>query len=296
MFTGVYCPSITPLQSDGSIDFPAWEAHLERLISGGISGVLIFGSIGEFYALSMEQKKQAIEFVGRVVKGRMQFLIGSGSTKIAEAKELNAYGHEHGADAAVVVSPYYFGPSDALATKYFTELAEASELPIMLYNFPDRTGNDLSPELISTIAAAHPNIVGVKDTVDSAAHTRRVIRDAPDDFSVLSGFDEYYLPNRIAGGQGVLCGLTNVVPEIFGAMHRAYESGDVTAAAQYAGKIAALMSVYEVGDHFIHTIKLLANSMASSKSLTVTTGRTGPKTSSRVIGAPFSTPSSSVGW
>ena len=255
MFTGVYCPSITPLQSDGSIDFPAWEAHLERLISGGISGVLIFGSIGEFYALSMEQKKQAIEFVGRVAKGRMQFLIGSGSTKIAEAKELNAYGYEHGADAAVVVSPYYFGPSDALATKYFTELAEASELPIMLYNFPDRTGNDLSPELISTIAAAHPNIVGVKDTVDSAAHTRRVIRDAPDDFSVLSGFDEYYLPNRIAGGQGVLCGLTNVVPEIFGAMHRAYESGDVTAAAQYAGKIAALMSVYEVGDHFIHTIK-----------------------------------------
>ena len=255
MFTGVYCPSITPLRSDGSIDFPAWEAHLERLISGGISGVLIFGSIGEFYALSMEQKKQAIEFVGRVVKGRMQFLIGSGSTKIAEAKELNAYGHEHGADAAVVVSPYYFGPSDALATKYFTELAEASELPIMLYNFPDRTGNDLSPELISTIAAAHPNIVGVKDTVDSAAHTRRVIRDAPDDFSVLSGFDEYYLPNRIAGGQGVLCGLTNVVPEIFGAMHRAYESGDVAAAAQYAGKIAALMSVYEVGDHFIHTIK-----------------------------------------
>ena len=255
MFTGVYCPSITPLQSDGSIDFPAWEAHLERLISGGISGVLIFGSIGEFYALSMEQKKQAIEFVGRVAKGRMQFLIGSGSTKIAEAKELNAYGYEHGADAAVVVSPYYFGPSDALATKYFTELAEASELPIMLYNFPDRTGNDLSPELISTIAAAHPNIVGVKDTVDSAAHTRRVIRDAPDDFSVLSGFDEYYLPNRIAGGQGVLCGLTNVVPEIFGAMHRAYESGDVTAAAHYAGKIAALMSVYEVGDHFIHTIK-----------------------------------------
>lgn len=255
MFTGVYCPSITPLRSDGSIDFPAWEAHLERLISGGISGVLIFGSIGEFYALSMEQKKQAIEFVGRIVKGRMQFLIGSGSTRIAEAKELNAYGYEHGADAAVVVSPYYFGPSDALATKYFTELAEASELPIMLYNFPDRTGNDLSPKLISTIAAAHPNIVGVKDTVDSAAHTRRVIRDAPDDFSVLSGFDEYYLPNRIAGGQGVLCGLTNVVPEIFGAMHRAYESGDVTAAAQYAGKIAALMSVYEVGDHFIHTIK-----------------------------------------
>lgn len=255
MFTGVYCPSITPLRSDGSIDFPAWEAHLERLISGGISGVLIFGSIGEFYALSMEQKKQAIEFVGRIVKGRMQFLIGSGSTRIAEAKELNAYGYEHGADAAVVVSPYYFGPSDALATKYFTELAEASELPIMLYNFPDRTGNDLSPKLISTIAAAHPNIIGVKDTVDSAAHTRRVIRDAPDDFSVLSGFDEYYLPNRIAGGQGVLCGLTNVVPEIFGAMHRAYESGDVTAAAQYAGKIAALMSVYEVGDHFIHTIK-----------------------------------------
>lgn len=255
MFTGVYCPSITPLRSDGSIDFPAWEAHLERLISGGISGVLIFGSIGEFYALSMEQKKQAIEFVGRIVKGRMQFLIGSGSTRIAEAKELNAYGYEHGADAAVVVSPYYFGPSDALATKYFTELAEASELPIMLYNFPDRTGNDLSPKLISTIAAAHPNIVGVKDTVDSAAHTRRVIRDAPDDFSVLSGFDEYYLPNRIAGGQGVLCGLTNVVPEIFGAMHRAYESGDVAAAAQYAGKIAALMSVYEVGDHFIHTIK-----------------------------------------
>ncbi|MDK4289974.1 dihydrodipicolinate synthase family protein [Corynebacterium pseudodiphtheriticum] len=255
MFTGVYCPSITPFHSDGSIDFQAWEAHLERLISGGISGVLIFGSIGEFYALSMEQKKQAIEFVSQVVQGRMHFFIGSGSTRIEEVKELNAHGLKHRADAAVVVSPYYFGPSDELAVQYFTELADASELPIVLYNFPDRTGNDLSAELISRIAQAHPNIVGVKDTVDSAAHTRRVIRDTPDSFSVLSGFDEYYFPNRIAGGQGVLCGLTNVVPEIFGDMHRAYESGDLAAAAQNAEKIAALMSVYEVGDHFIHTIK-----------------------------------------
>ena len=255
MFKGIFCPSITPFAEDGGFDFDAWECHLERLISAGIDGVLIFGSIGEFYALTVEQKKEAISFASRVIDGRMKLLVGTGSTRFEEVKELNAFALEHGADAAVVVSPFYFGPSNRLAIQYFKQLSEASELPIILYNFPDRTGNDLDAGLIAEIVKAAPHVVGVKDTIDSAAHTRRVIRDTPDDFSVLSGFDEYYLPNRISGGQGVLCGLTNVIPEVFVAMHRAYESGDMSAAEGHARKIAALMSVYDVGDQFIHTIK-----------------------------------------
>ncbi len=108
---------------------------------------------------------------------------------------------------------------------------------MILYNFPARTGTDLTPELVASLAAKHPNICGIKDTVDTISHTRKVVRAARavnPDFTVFSGFDEYYLVNRVSGGNGVLCGLTNVEPETFVKMHAAYEEGDFATAVACA--------------------------------------------------------------
>ncbi len=258
MFEGVYCPSITITDDEGGIDYDLWGKHLDHLADAGINGVLLFGSIGEFYGVGLEDKKAVVDFAVKRVGGRMQVFVGVGDTIYANVLELVRYAEEAGADAVVAVSPYYFGPSDPAAEKYFGGIAEATGLPVVLYNFPARTGNCLSPELVAKLAGAHKNICGIKDTVDNISHTRKVIRAARavnPEFSVLSGFDEYYLVNRASGGNGVLCGLTNVEPELFVRMHKSYEEGDFAVVVECAERVSKLMAVYDACDLFISAIK-----------------------------------------
>ncbi|PWG59127.1 dihydrodipicolinate synthase family protein [Bifidobacterium catulorum] len=257
-FRGIYCPSITITDEDGDLDLDLWGRHLDHLVEAGVDGVLIFGSIGEFFAFPLETKKRAVEFVVEHIAGRMDVLVGIGDTNIDDVVDFARFCKRTGVDALVAVSPYYFGPSDDAAERYFSAVCDATDLPVVLYNFPARTGNDLSPELVARLRKRHPNIVGIKDTVDTISHTRKVIasvRPIDPGFSVLSGYDEYYLVNRVSGGDGVLCGLTNVEPETFVAMHRAYETGDYATAIEAARRISRLMAVYDQADLFISAIK-----------------------------------------
>ena len=258
MFEGIYCPSITITDDAGNIDYEMWGRHLDHLAEAGLDGVLLFGSIGEFYSVSLADKKAVVEFAVKRVAGRMKVLVGVGDTTYANVLELTRFCGGAGADAVLAVSPYYFGPSAPCAEEYFGGIAEATELPVVLYNFPARTGSDLTPGLVASLAAAHPNICGIKDTVDTISHTRKVIRaarEANPEFSVLSGFDEYYLVNRVSGGNGVLCGLTNVEPELFARMHAAYQAGEYAVAVECAERISKLMAVYDVCDLFVSAIK-----------------------------------------
>lgn len=258
MFKGIYNPCITPLQENGSIDFAGLSAHVDNLIKAKINGILFFGSIGEFYNFSMEEKKELISFVVPYIKNKTKVLIGTGSNSLKETIELSNFAKEQKADGVVIVSPFYFNLSDEAVFKHFDEIAKNVDLPIILYNFPARTNSDLSPCLVAKLAQKHKNIVGIKDTVDNISHTRAIIKKVKsvrEDFSVLSGFDEYYLANRISGGDGVLSGLTNVAPEIFVKMHEAYESNDFENTKKYAQKVSNLMFLYEKSDLFISAIK-----------------------------------------
>jgi len=255
---GVYTPVITIMDDAGAIDLLNMEKHINHLAEAGINGLLFFGSLGEFYAFSKEEKKSLIDLAVNVVAHRCQVIIGVGGTSLDEVLELADYAAAAGADAINVVSPYYFGPTEAEAIAYFGKIAEHVSIPIQLYNFADRVGADLTPHVIATLAERHANIIGVKDTVDNISHTRKVIaavKAVRPDFSVLSGFDEYYLVNRISGGDGVLCGLTNVVPELFAAYHKAYEAKDFAATERYAKTVSKLMSLYDVTPLFITAIK-----------------------------------------
>ncbi|AQS73874.1 4-hydroxy-tetrahydrodipicolinate synthase [Corynebacterium ammoniagenes] len=260
MFKGIYCPSITPITNEGKVDFEVWSQHLNFLIENGIDGILILGSIGEFYAFDEQEKRDIIDFAVKEIAGRAKVLVGTGNTRLNDTINLTKHTQDSGADGAVVVSPYYFGPSEAAAEQYFGKLAEAVDLPLILYNFPDRTGSDLSPELVGKLSKAHSNIVGIKDTVDNISHTRGVIAATDDSFAVFSGFDEYYFPNRIAGGVGIISGLTNVFPDLFAEMHRTIESGEINTAKRLASDVSELMQIYAIGDQFIHTIKTAVKS------------------------------------
>ena len=175
MFEGVFCPSITITNVDGTIDYDNWGKHLDHLIDAGIDGVLLFGSIGEFYAIAVKTKAEAVRFAVSKVAGRMKVLVGVGDTNLDNVRTLAAESEVAGADALVAVSPYYFGPSPDCAKRYFSAVAKATTLPVILYNFPARTGNDLTPELVADLAAENQNIIGIKDTVDTISHTRKVI-------------------------------------------------------------------------------------------------------------------------
>ena len=258
MFKGIFCPSITITDDEGKIDYDLWGKHLDHLADAGVNGVLLFGSIGEFYSVSLADKEAALEFAVKRVGERMKVFAGVGDTTYANVIEFTKFAEKAGADAVLAVSPYYFGPSPLTAENYFGGIAEATKLPVILYNFPARTGTDLTPELVASLAAKHPNICGIKDTVDTISHTRKVIRAARavnPDFTVFSGFYEYYLVNRVSGGNGVLCGLTNVEPETFVKMHAAYEEGDFATAVACAERISKLMAVYDVCDLFVSAIK-----------------------------------------
>ena len=258
MFKGIFCPSITITDDEGKIDYDLWGKHLDHLADAGVNGVLLFGSIGEFYSVSLADKEAALEFAVKRVGERMKVFAGVGDTTYANVIEFTKFAEKAGADAVLAVSPYYFGPSPLTAENYFGGIAEATKLPVILYNFPARTGTDLTPELVASLAAKHPNICGIKDTVDTISHTRKVIRAARavnPDFTVFSGFDEYYLVNRVSGGNGVLCGLTNVEPETFVKMHAAYEEGDFATAVACAERISKLMAVYDVCDLFVSAVK-----------------------------------------
>lgn len=274
-FEGVFCPSITITDKDGAIDYDLWGQHLDHLIDAGINGILLFGSIGEFYAFPLPIKEQAVEFAVRRAAGRVPIFAGIGGTNIAEVLDFAASAERSGVTALVVVSPYYFGPSNDAAEVYYRTVANRTRLPIILYNFPARTGSDLSPELVARLASENPTIVGIKDTVDTISHTRKVIaavRDVNPRFCVLSGFDEYYLPNRIAGGNGVLCGLTNVEPETFVTLHRAFESGDHATGLAAARRVSHLMALYDCADLFISAIK----GAVRAKGLPIDTGIAAP--------------------
>lgn len=258
MFKGILTPVITVLDQAGRLDFPGNELVINRLINNGMNGLLFLGSIGEFTALTMEEKKEFIRYVVKIVRKRVPVLIGTGGTVQEEAIELTQFAEQEGADGVVVISPYYFKLTTETIYRYYANIARNTELPIMLYNFPERTSSDLGPDLVARLATEFTNIVAIKDTVDNISHTRKLIQAVKQqrpEFTILSGFDEYLLPNLMAGGDGVLCGLTNVVPEVFSAFIKAYEMKDFETVTRLNKKISILMNLYDVSQPFIGAIK-----------------------------------------
>lgn len=258
MFKGVFTPIITAFDRDGRIDYPANRLIINRLIDGGVNGILFMGSIGEFFALSYEEKKEFIRFAVQTVDHRVKVLIGTGGTVPAEVKALTRFAESEGADAAVIISPYYFKLDDESLYRYYSSAAASVRMPVLLYNFPDRTCVSLDPPLIRRLAHDCENIVGIKDTVDTISHTRKIIAGMKQEtkaFSVFSGFDEYFLPNLTAGGSGIITGLTNIAPHVFTSLYSAYHEKRLDAVAMCQSKINRLMEIYDVSTPFISAIK-----------------------------------------
>ena len=259
-FAGVWCPSITPMDNDGKIDLNGLNQHLKRLTEAKIDVILLMGSIGEFASFTLEERLLLIREARAMSSLKMVANVSSTCQNDVLLMAQEAY--RSGYDAVMILPPYYYGQTAKQLLSYFRQLGQTLSGKWFAYNFPARTGCDLTPELVATLAAEFPNFAGIKDTVDCQSHTRSMIqttRAVREDFAVLSGYDEYYIPNLLAGGAGIISGLNNVMPELFVSAREAFKQGDLAALRDIQDKIGTYMSIYAIGEDFVTTIKTVVS-------------------------------------
>lgn len=252
-------PAVTVFHENGAVDYEACAEVYEHLIGGGVDGILILGSIGEFFAVKMDQKKELIRRAAETIGKRVKLIVGTTSMIFDEIIELSRFAGEAGADAVMVLPPFYFPLDEEGIFRYFGKIAESlPDQQIYLYNFPDRTGYDVTPGVTLRLAERYQNIVGYKDTQAGMDHTReliKLVKGARPDFEIYSGFDDNFAHNVLTGGNGCIGGLSNLVPELCHSWVEAVNGGDLEKTAECQRTIDRLMSVYQVGTPFVPFIK-----------------------------------------
>lgn len=238
LFKGVITALITPLR-DGKVDVAAFTRLLERQIAAGVHGVVPMGTTGESASLTADEHKQVVELCVSVTAGRVRVIAGAGSSATDKAIELVRFAKTVGADGALVVTPYYNRPSQAGLAAHFEAIAEAVQLPVLLYNVPGRTGVDMSNETVAKLAA-HPNIVGIKDATGDLSRVSWMRTHIDGQFDLISGDDPSYLGYHAQGGVGVISVTSNVAPEGMVAMHEAAQAGDYATARTWQDRLIGL--------------------------------------------------------
>lgn len=253
-----YTPVVTAFDAAGRLDEEANLRVWDHVTCGGVDGIVLLGSIGEFYALTLEEKRTLIRLAMAHAKPHTRVLVGTGCMTAKETIDLSNEALAAGADAVMVVSPYYMALPDACVEAYYDAVAQGVQGPLYLYNYPDRTGYDLSPEVAIRLLRRHGNIVGYKDTVALVGHTRALLEAVLPEFSafeVLSGFDEHFAFNVLGGGGGCIAGLSNVEPALCSAWVRAANAGDWAGVSRIQRIINRLMALYGIATPFMPAIK-----------------------------------------
>lgn len=255
---GVVPPVPTLFNANEQFDPQGMGRLIDRLLASEVNGFLFLGSAGEFATLRHEERRAIAAFCVERVAGRKPVIIGAASCATQEVVDLARHAGEIGADAVMVVNPYYAKLSEERLYRHYRQIAEASPLPVLLYNFPLLTGQDLSIELVARLAHDCPNIVGIKDTVDCMSHIRRLVfevKGGRPDFLVFSGFDEYMLDTLMIGGDGVIPATSNFVPELTCGIYRAFRAQDFASAHSLLARLAILSRMYAIDVPFTGVIK-----------------------------------------
>lgn len=251
-------PAVTPFREDGSIDFESAGKLYDDLIEAGIDGILIGGSIGEFFAQTVEQRAELARFAAGHVAGRAQLIVGTANMISEEIVTLSNTCLDAGADAVMIVPPFYFAFGDDEMYLFFSRMAQAIHGPVYIYNFPDRTGYSISPAVVRRLAEENENIVGIKDTITGMDHTRELIKAVKPvrpDFEIFSGFDDNFAHNVLSGGSGCIGGMSNVAPGLCTGWVKAIRENDLEKSAAYQQKINRCMDIYSIGAPFVPYVK-----------------------------------------
>ncbi|MFB6283627.1 MAG: 4-hydroxy-tetrahydrodipicolinate synthase [Halobacteria archaeon] len=227
---GTFPALVTPFDDDGEVDFDAYGDVIEHVESGGVDGLVPCGSTGESATLTHKEHKEVVEFA--VEESDLPVIAGAGSNSTHEAVELTKHAEVAGADAALLISPYYNIPnSDGLKNHYRT-VADAVDIPVILYNVPGRTGQNMPDDVVVELAE-HPNVAAVKEASGDINQISRLCRRTRDlDFEVVSGDDSITLPLLSVGGSGVISVTSNLFPEAMTELVDAARDGDMETARE----------------------------------------------------------------
>ena len=239
MLYGSMVALVTPMREDGGVDEEAFARLIEWQIGEGTHGIVPVGTTGESPTLSHAEHQRVVEIAVEVARRRVPVVAGAGSNSTAEAIGLAVHAKKAGADAALVVTPYYNKPTQDGLVRHYTAIADAAELPVVIYNIPGRSVIDMSVETMARLAK-HKWIVGVKDATANLTRPLHTTRACGRDFVQLSGEDHTVLAFLASGGHGCISVTANVAPRLCAEMHEAWRKGDVAGAMAIQERLVPL--------------------------------------------------------
>ena len=239
MFKGSLVALITPMREDGSVDEKAYAEFVEWQINEGTQGLIPVGTTGESPTLSHDEHRRVVEIAIKVAKGRVPIIAGTGSNSTEEAIELTRHAKEAGANAALIVTPYYNKPTQEGMFLHYSAIADSVDIPIVIYNIPGRSVVNMSVETMARLSK-HKNIVGVKDSTGDLARPIHQRLASGADFCQLSGEDHMAVAFLAAGGHGCISVTANVAPRLCADMHNAWAVGRVKDAIAIQDRLTPL--------------------------------------------------------
>ncbi len=242
LFRGTGVALITPFKRDGSIDEQKVRELVEFQITNGTEAILPAGTTGESATLSHPEHQQIMEIVLDQANKRVPVIVGAGSNSTREAISLTAHAKSIGADGVLSVAPYYNKPTQEGFYRHYAAIAEAVDIPIVVYNVPGRTGSNINAETTIRMAEEIPNVYAVKEASGNVPQMMEILRGRPDDFAVYSGDDQFAFTLVTLGGDGIISVVANEVPKMFSDMVRYALAGDLVNARELHFKLLPLMN------------------------------------------------------
>ena len=243
---GIIPAMVTPFDRQGKVSEDSLRKLIDYLMEGRVHGLFPVGSQGEFYALEKEEKKKIMEIVLDQVKGKVRVYAGTGAITTKETITLTKMAEDIGVDAASIITPFFISPTQNELYEHYLAVAKSTNLPLLLYNNPARSGVSLSADLVVRLSKVD-NIVGIKDSSGDMSLTAEYIRRTSNDFSVLAGRDTLIYGTLLYGGKGAIAATANVAPKLVVEIYEAYVRGDIEQAKKAQAELAPLRLAFSLG-------------------------------------------------
>lgn len=255
MFAGIIAVTITPFGADGSLDLRAYDQLVDSLLASRVHALLPGGTTGEYYAQTTDERKQVLKAAADRARGKTMLIAGTNSARPAETVELSLYAKSLGYDAVMLAAPYYSLPTTSELIGHFKSIASQISMPILLYNFPARTGVDMGPDFLEAMRAV-PEIRGIKESSGSMARFLEHVLERSDWLDVISGADDQAFDHFAWGAKGWVAGASNILPAEHMALYdAAVVRKDLTAAREIMRQILPLFMLLEGGGKYLQYVK-----------------------------------------
>ncbi|MBX8483899.1 4-hydroxy-tetrahydrodipicolinate synthase [Pseudomonas cichorii] len=245
-FRGIIPALVTPFTDDQQLDEQALRGLIENLLQAGVHGLFVLGTNGEFFTLSESEKLKIARITVEAAAGRVPVVVGTGAFATHEVIELNKKMIDVGADALSIITPYFNAISQSELIKHYAAIADASELPLMMYNIPAKTGMSIGIGAVATLSQ-HPKIKGIKDSAGNFDALVQMMKYRSDDFAVFAGTDSLIYWNLLAGGDGAIAATANAVPDVVMSIWNNFQSGNHEAARAAQEALRPLRDAFALG-------------------------------------------------